>query len=651
MFLHAIRFAAAFGTILIAFWAYTLIAVPLIEPGVVIATGRDASLGGRSTRIEGREEEFRRLFRPGSWELESPMVIETAQGHLLFKEYKPLEKGRMEIKPCTLVFHTSGGQPEGRKRPIVMQAPDRALLQFDRDFDLGSGEIGRLIGGRLVGDVNIFSAETAPGEEDDLDISTRNVHLAEDHVMTPHDVKFRFGRNHGSGRDLKITLIPGPPASDDSTGPMYEGVRDLELVHVDKIHLYMKGKGLLGDEETEEPAAAVEQKPPTPVEITCQGPFRFDFEKNVAAFNDRVEVERKIPDEPSDTLQNCYRLECHFSRREADAESGTAAADTAGDEKHAVPIGGMKIERMVALGKPAVLTSPSRQAVVQAERLEYEINNRQFFLKDSRRLFLRDARNYVELDNRLLPGPPPRNEPVQLRYEMAPEGRLGRLWATGPGRYQGLLGEEQDRRAEAAWQQQLLLRPDGDSHAFSILGKAHAHLAENGTFDADEIHVWLDEIEQPRQPAPAADGQGKAKPKFEIVPNRLLATGNVNIDSKQLSGNPKKLEAWFRRAAPVAAAPLPPSAEAAAGPSNSTAEQQWPGTGNSAVASTSTTAAPLARPSLLSRDPAPTEAKRQQKFDIQGDSLRVQLCYCTTRAKIRKSSMWPSMATCVSWKR
>jgi hypothetical protein len=163
--------------------------------------------------------------------------------------------------------------------------------------------------------VRIFSAETQPGANDALLITTRNIQILPQQIWTPHDVVFQYGSSRGSGRDLSITLAA---ERDDDAGAarqaLVQSIEMLELVHIDKLLLDLPGKGLLADRLPASAAGASTTElaplsPPasTAVEVTCQGPFQFDFQRGVAQLEDHVDVVRMNPAGPSDQL-NCQTL-------------------------------------------------------------------------------------------------------------------------------------------------------------------------------------------------------------------------------------------------------------------------------------------------------------------------------------------------------
>src|SRR5690606_26329049 len=102
-----------------------------------------------------------------AWQRQRPKIVETDEMVLLVQDYRTLEGSRMELKPCTVIFRPKK-EVGGEQRVILLDAPGGAQLQFDSSVDIRRGEFGKLVGGRLVGDVTIRSSESQPGAGDAL---------------------------------------------------------------------------------------------------------------------------------------------------------------------------------------------------------------------------------------------------------------------------------------------------------------------------------------------------------------------------------------------------------------------------------------------------------------------------------------------------
>src|SRR4029079_11183275 len=114
MFARIKRTAATFVAILVAFSAYRLLAVPLIEPKV--EKKRLASVPPPERENREKQQDrlggYARFFPPGSWELNDPMVLESDTSKLLLKEYIVLPDGRLQITPCTAMRILDGASAD-----------------------------------------------------------------------------------------------------------------------------------------------------------------------------------------------------------------------------------------------------------------------------------------------------------------------------------------------------------------------------------------------------------------------------------------------------------------------------------------------------------------------------------------------------------
>lgn len=602
---NLLRTVGSFVAVVAAYWVYALVAVPLIEPTVRARERSQVTQNATANQEDAAEQLARQqLFPPGSWELEGPKVLETERGKLLFQDYKPLDDGRrMEVTPCTLISQTAGreaadGKPASPPRPIVMRAPQGAVLIFDRPIDLARADFGRLDAALLRGPIHIYSPESQPGAGDDLDLETRNVQIDQQHVLTPHDVKFRFGQHYGSGRNLTIDLIPNTKGGRNK-GLSIAGAKSLELVHVDKLHLFVKGKGLLASDTntgattqaaSELFASAPSPQATTPVEVTCRGPFQFDFAKNVASFEDNVDVIRLNPDGPSDQL-TCQLLEIYFAAAGDQSPAPAAIADEKPVPAQAAkkkPMSSLSVRRIVAIGHPVILRALSVGAMAQGQRLEYDFSEQTIYLEDSDKVMLKHGSERVDA--------------VALKYVLEPSGRLGQMWASGPGRLRRFDAAGK-LAVDATWTDDATLLPHEGKLVVSVVGNANVKHVAMGNFQADEIHVWLFEI--PRQPLPSDD---PSKPHFDILPDKLLATGKVRFDSPQMSGRAKRMEAWFENR-PVDAAAVQ---QLAGNPAGGVLGDR-PASGNASSG----------------QPPA-------QKFDVTGDLVRVELLQIGQETRIKQ---------------
>lgn len=518
MFSRVVRFVTSLAIVGCAFLAYRLVLVPFIEPA---AKPRAVTAETEETPApDARVERWQAMFPPGSWELDQPKVLDTDRGMLLLKELRELDQYRLELKPCTLILFSGGEDCEG-SRLVILQAAEGAVLTFAEPVNLARGQIGRLAHGTLPGAVTIRSPESRPGAADQLEVVTHNVQMTRERIETPQPIQFRYGNSYGSGRDLIIHLaLPVEKRPGGGTGAKQRppGISSAELVHVDRIRLQ------LDNPEELAPAAAAKERPAAPslqLEITCQGPFKFDFEQRVATFEDQVDVLR-VPTSGAVDQLSCQRLSVYFTK------PGVPTAPAAKTPASPAPdLRGLKIERIQAQGTPAVVRAPSYAATLRAELFEYNFLTKEVKIEDRQKLLLR----YQQYDV----------EARQLEYQFAVGGRLGRLWARGPGRASGTLPGKDNQSFEATWQDRVILQPDQNDHALSLLGGGLMRVHGEGEFAARDLHLWIHESLDPQSPP--------GKPRYRYLPLRMLAEGDVRVDSWQLAGVTQRAEIWIRHEA------------------------------------------------------------------------------------------------------
>ena len=139
---HFSRIAGSFLIVVIVYWLYALVAVPLIEPEAPEHLLTDIPLEEieRDKRILREQvRDFGIWFGTDDWEIKDAQllkVLETPQGKLLLKKYRNLPDGSVKIEPCTMIFVPEGtaeSEQDRKRRAIVLRAPEGAILEFDED--------------------------------------------------------------------------------------------------------------------------------------------------------------------------------------------------------------------------------------------------------------------------------------------------------------------------------------------------------------------------------------------------------------------------------------------------------------------------------------------------------------------------------------
>lgn len=534
---RVLRTGGSFAVVLIAYWAYTLVAVPRIEPAARRYDGGSPSEADRHVarhRIDRQLSELEGLFPPGAWELDHPKILESGSVKLLVKNHVNLGKGNVEIRPCTFIFtpeDPDADAAELRRRAVIMEAPEGALLEFDRPLDFRRADIGRirLISARLNGRITIRSAGKSPTSDDDLWIVTRNVALTEELISTPDSVEFRWGRSHGSGSRMRIKLASNSEeGKPNDRGPSFTGIESFELEELEHLYLHVGKSPRPSTGPGVETGSQLPGGNDLPVEIRCRGPFRYDHLRQVATFEKNVDVLRIHPDGPADQI-TCELLSVYFARRR-EGIADLSKADSTAKKRGTSAEFDLEPCRIEAHGTPVVVRAPSLGVHARGERFEYDLQTQEITLEgmlSGREVFLRQDTNEIHARS--------------LHYQSAGPGRLGQITARGPGRFLGQTGDNPVRELRAVWNEMLYVRPHEGQHVISLSGAPELESPEIGRLTADEIHFWFSEI--------PPDEENRSQPdrarSLKLRPDRLAATGQVRLDSPQLTGAVDELGIWF----------------------------------------------------------------------------------------------------------
>ncbi|MCP3692412.1 MAG: hypothetical protein GY917_09480, partial [Planctomycetaceae bacterium] len=371
-------------------------------------------------------------------------------------------------------------------RAYVLDAPEGAMLEHEGNLNFNQTRGGRITRGRLLGKVSIYSAATSANSDDAIHISTRNVQIDRQRIWTPHEVDFRMGPHHGSGQDLVITLARvNNPDRVDQSPDVFNTIDSMELIHVDGIHLQLS-RQLLARQPTSATAISSDPTKPQattsliPVEIQCEGPLRMDLRKQVVSLEKHVDVLIRNPAGPVDQL-TCQRLDLRFRPQSLIPANPTSPTVIQTPEKTSKPNARIEPLELAAIGNPVILRAPSVGAIARAQRVLLNLPHRRILLEDTNQALI------VQNEHQLVA--------PHIEYQFPPQPKqLGQFVATGPGRYEGKSRAATRPEFMASWQQECRLTKKQDQHVFSLVGKAQISQAQQGTVQADDLHLWFREI-------------------------------------------------------------------------------------------------------------------------------------------------------------
>lgn len=608
------RSLIVFAAIFAAYQAYALVAVPWIEPKLTMRPGGRPTPQDRQQGIQSLTKYQRLLanyFPADHWsQRQPPKVIASSneQAMLVMDDYERVVAPRADSPTSAaeqatpvatqvtierfalLVFPTL--PREGLTPPpdaIILEASQGATLQFD-DFRPERGQIGQITRGLFPGRITIRSGMEDPGPNDDLLVETADLEMNTRLLYTSRPVRFRLGSNMGGGHELELRFLPNEHLQPKDKGFKIAGIESLEIRREVRLRLQLETESLLpgvgksagsrprngdaargaGDPDpslttstTAESASLAargnanvarpgDAKPP--VEIMCNGPFRFDFLRYTASVDRDVVLRQLNPTGPSDQV-TCNQLDIHFAPRAVVGGSAEPAIVDPVRRQHR-ELGRLEPFAIVAAGHPVVVTSPARRAEARGDEIQIGLRDRRVAISGGNEVLLIYGPNVL------------RAPAIQYRHPADDEATtIGHFKATGPGLLQYVLDPDKpDQILQATWQQSAELGRDRGQPTLTLEGRPQLGLAELGGLAADKFVVYFRELNPQRTTGSArtagAEGRSDDDRDLQIVPDRLAASGQVELQSHRFVGRVGQLVTTFRRqSAPPAEATTSASTE------------------------------------------------------------------------------------------
>ncbi|MEZ6095992.1 MAG: hypothetical protein R3C03_17510 [Pirellulaceae bacterium] len=508
------KYLAALSLTVAAYYGYSLIVVPQIEGGQ--QKYQNTTVANRSSSSNAEETAEPRLaslesLPADAWERGICKRIEINEGTILFKDWVQNDDGTVEVFPFTLVINESSRRKQPTyptpppANPIVVRAAERAILVFDRPIRIGASKGEKLESCLLKGDVHLFRAARQPGDEDAFNIWTANVQLTPKRIVALEKVQFEFGSNSGIGRNLMIDLDHGPSGNlIRSNFETIEGFSRMELAFVERIRFVPANKA--SDQGKTEAAGAPEGKlNQAPIDVTCSGPFVFDFDQAMAEFSKDVVVTR-IDGFRDQVLADSLKL---LFEKQANRGPGGESDST------------MKLSTLEIDGFPSKLNLPSQNASVVAESLVYDVTHNEIKARDSNKVTVEQSGQIFEAR--------------QVQYRIRPQGRLGPLIAEGAGRLYKPKSQSNPNGINLVWSSHLTIEPRADRHHVHIEGNVVADLPSETRLSGNVVELWL--VEQMTQHA-----SEPGRSRWDYQPVEVIVDGNVAFDAQQLHGTTELLK-------------------------------------------------------------------------------------------------------------
>lgn len=609
MLRRILRSAVVFGVIIAAYEVYATLAVPLMEPPLALREQRritDNEIGGAYKAVTKYQLLLSNYFPKDHWsQTRPPKVIAngTEQFMLVFDEFQrsPGSGQNGDGSPTALVnieriavLYFPTPPREGVTPPedaVILEAQQGARLEFD-EFRPEIGKIGQIIRGNFPGLIRIRSNMRDPGPDDDLLIETADLQMNTKLMYTAAPVRFRLGPNVGGGTELEIRFLADEHSKPGDPGLKIAGIDSLEIRRDVRIQAQIDAKTLLPKETKKETGAvaahnkdnqlhaanpsvqvtnAAPAKPATenqPIEISSSGPFTFDFIRYVASLDHDVEVRRVNANGPSDQL-TCSRLDIHFAPKSQSNASPPPAVVDAG-KRQQQEIANLEPVAIVAEGHPAIVVAPSYNAQARGDRIHIVLHDQRVRISGGSDAMLVYGTNVLQAPV------------IDYQHPTKEEGtEIGSFRATGPGSLHYVVDPAKAQQVlQAEWKTSVQLGREKGQPVLALDGRPKIAFAEAGSLSADQIRMYLRELEGHAEEGFAIGGQkNKKQNKLQLAPDRMLATGNVEIASPQFTGHVRSLTATFRAQPNVksgATTPTAPGGKASGVTPGASSKQQSP---------------------------------------------------------------------------
>jgi lipopolysaccharide export system protein LptA len=559
MFRRIFRSTMVLAALIGAYEAYVTFAVPWMEPALAEKRFRGSTKDERDGAVKSVSKYQLLLgnyFAKNHWsQVRPPMVLgPTEQVLIVIDDYTRHAVGtsendhstQLDVKQFAMVMFPTPPH-DGVVAPrdaIIVESQQGAHLLFD-DFRPEVGKIGQILRGDFPGPITIRSDMHEPGPDDDLLVETSDLKMNTKLMYTASPVRFRMGQNVGGGRELEIRFLADEHVQPREAGLKIAGFETLEIRREVRMRMQFNTSSLIpGGDKPDAPNPSVHidsakrapAAPKPPVDVTCSGPFTFDFVQYVARVYSDVQVRQLNPIGPCDQL-TCNQLDIQFSPKVLpDAKPEPVVLDPGKRQQR--DLSRLEASAIVALGHPAVVTSPARKAEARGDRIQVALREQRLRI---------DGGNDVMLTG----GPNLLRAPV-IDYQQPPRdaaSQLGRFRAAGPGSLHFISEPTKpDQVFQAAWQKSVQLDRDEQGQPVIVMeGRSELAFAGAGSLIADQIQLYLRELDGTAPAGFSLGGGGGDKQKqSRLVPDRLIALGNVNIRSPQFTGRTLRLFANFR---------------------------------------------------------------------------------------------------------
>lgn len=426
-------------------------------------------------------------------------------------------KTEIRFEPFALVTFSKEG-------PLSVLAQS-AVVKFEREIDIASPAIGRIVEARLEGEVVIRGANN-------LNVSGRHfVYSAESaRIWSDQPVKFAFDQHSGeSDYGIQLDLVMADIATKKKALPI-EDVRSVHLMRHVVMNLAMpEGDG----------------SQVTPVRIECHGSFQLDRrdagQTAFAVFDRQVSVKRLSETGKVDSLDG-QTLEVTFARD----MSAQSAGNNEGQPTAARNVK-FKPTLLVVRGAPAIFRSEDKDAHGRMGYARYDAVQRMLALSSSSNnpsQLRRVAQTETSPVHLRLANSELESQQIGLKHDA--NNRVQEVVCRGAGWLKRHTVEDGEEELSVTWKDQLRKYQDANSplDVIDVTGNVVVEQPkQDARFTAGYIKLWMDPLNVASSPSRKnAESQST---QASMNPRRLLAVQNVTMTSPRLNGTAHELQVWF----------------------------------------------------------------------------------------------------------
>lgn len=523
---------------------YELLVTPNVQPAKSIKPSR--WVNQHNPTGQGAQW-WQAYFPEGSWQRQSPLVIEQDQFILLYQKREQLTDTRWRFSPLTIVINSknqsdsnSSGQKENQ-RAIFIDNPKGAEIQFKSAFDWTLGHPPPVAQGQLSGQIEIYSPPDPKTNQGELRILAEDVRIDKRQVWTDKQISMKLGGSSVQGRYLSIfmdqdLLSESTAGATSKSQSPFAGLDYLQLFYVDQVQLELQNGGLWPTDPSGPDRTAKAY-----AKLDCRGRFQFQFHQSQATFMDGVHLEHVVEGKPIDTF-DCNEL--RFNVGWNSNQDQTA----------------WKLDRLEAIGLPGRdpndqsrwvrLNAPGMQAEAHGQHLVMDLVHGMVSLsnvlpgsapKNSSRVLLKRGNMQITSPNIQYQNPEALSNAQESKFT-----RLG--WVIADGIGQAQVESEEGEIWNLRWSKRLSIRPHENRDLISIDGGANISSSLRGRFVAEKLHLWVLPVDESIAAKLAPYYPDGKLPAF--IPDSIAADGQVIVNAPELNAQVESMAIRFRHLDP-----------------------------------------------------------------------------------------------------